>query len=293
MMSAEEILRIEKKLEEHDRRISELESLFQTKSEVVKKEISMKKFILLKKPRDNVQKTLTIGYYLEKYEGLLSFNVKDLESGFRDAKEQVPKNINLYVTLNVSKGHMMEAKERKDNLKAWALTNSGEKYVEGNFLISQAEGGSIGIIYFEPGKPYTSKRLLSKNILGSLKGELRIVDPYCSERTLDILRNIENEHVKFLTRVGNLRAKEKERFLRELQDFKSEKPNTEFRNYPNTDIHDRYIISADSLVVLGHSIKDLGGKESFAISLNKDASKNIVEAITDNFDRRWKQSSTL
>jgi hypothetical protein len=160
-------------------------------------------------------------------------------------------------------------------------------------LISQVKEVSIQVVYFEPGKPYTSKRLLSKNILGSLKGELRIVDPYCSERTLDILRNIKNEHVKFVTRMDNLREKEKERFLRELQDFESEKPNVEFRNYPSADIHDRYIISSDSLVVLGHSIKDLGCKESFAITLNKDMNKNIVEAVIESFDRRWKRSSAL
>lgn len=175
---------------------------------------------------------------------------------------------------------------------------SGQAYFEmmksgKDYLISQAKEGSIQVVYFEAGKRYTSKRLLSKNILASLKGELRIVDPYSSERTLDILRDIRNEHVKFLTKVDNLRDKEKERFLRELQDFKSEKPNIEFRNCVNTEIHDRYIISSDSLVVLGHSIKDLGGKESFAITLNRDASKNIVEAVIENFDRRWKQSNTL
>lgn len=153
--------------------------------------------------------------------------------------------------------------------------------------------GSIEVFYFEPSKPYTSKRVLAKDVLGNLKGELRIVDPYSSERTLDILRDTQNECVKFLTRVDNLREKEKERFLRELQDFRSEKLNIEFRNYPDTDIHDRYIISSDSLVILGHSIKDLGGKESFAVTLNKDMNKNIIEAVTDNFDRRWKQSSTL
>lgn len=160
-------------------------------------------------------------------------------------------------------------------------------------LISQTKEGSIQVVYFEPDKRYTSKRLLSKNILDSLKGELRIVDPYCSERTLDILKDIKNEHVKFLTRVDNLREKEKGRFLRELQDFKSEKPSIEFRNYPNVDIHDRYIISSDSLVVLGHSIKNLGSKESFAVILSKDTNRNIFEAVTENFDRRWKQSSTL
>ena len=162
-----------------------------------------------------------------------------------------------------------------------------------DYLISQIKDGSIQVVYFEPDRRYTSKRLLLKSILDDLKGELRIVDPYCSERTLDILKDIKNKHSKFLTRVDNLREKEKERFLRELQDFKSEKSNTEFRNYPNTDIHDRYIISSDSLVILGYSLKDLGTKESFAISLNKDENKNIVGAVSENFDRRWKQSTTL
>lgn len=182
--------------------------------------------------------------------------------------------------------------------KVHTYHESGQVYFEimkpgKDHLVSQAKEGSIQVVYFEPDKRYTSKRLLSKNILASLKGELRIVDPYCSERTLDILKDIRNEHTKFLTRVENLREQDRERFLRELQDFKSEKVNMEFRNYPNTDIHDRYIISSDSLVILGHSIKDLGGKESFAITLKRDASKNIVEAVIENFDRRWQQSNTL
>lgn len=160
-------------------------------------------------------------------------------------------------------------------------------------LISQVKEGSIEVLYFEPDKRYTSKRVLSKNILDSFKGELRIVDPYCGERTLDILNDVKNRDVKFLTRLENLRDRERARFLRELHDFKSENPNMEFRNYPHADIHDRYIISSEFFVILGHSIKDLGAKESFAIVLNKDASRNVVEALIENFDRRWKQSSQL
>ena len=91
----------------------------------------------------------------------------------------------------------------------------------------------------------------------------------------------------------NLREKDKNRFLRELKDFKSEHSKIEFKNYPHKDIHDRYIISSELLVILGHSIKDLGAKESFAIILNKDTNKNIVEALIENFNRRWKQSSML
>jgi len=162
-----------------------------------------------------------------------------------------------------------------------------------DYLISQMKEGSIEVFYFEPDKRYTSKRILSKNILNNLKGKLRIVDPYCNERTLDILSNIKNKVVSLLTRVENLRDTERRRFLRELQDFKSEHPAIEFRNYPHKDIHDRYIISSEFLIVLGHSIKDLGTKESFAIVLNKDTSKNIVEVLIENFNRRWKQSNVF
>lgn len=182
--------------------------------------------------------------------------------------------------------------------KIHTYRESGKVYFEimqpgKEHLISQIKEGSIEVFYFEPDKQYTSKSILSKNILDNLKGELRIVDPYCGERTLDILANVKNRAVNFLTKIENLRDKERNRFLRELQDFKSENPNIEFRNYPNTDIHDRYIISSDFLVILGHSIKDLGSKESFAIILNKDTSKNIVEALIENFNRRWNKSNTL
>ena len=137
------------------------------------------------------------------------------------------------------------------------------------------------------------QRLLTTNILAGLTGDLRIVDPYCSERTLDCLRDVKGKLIKFLTKVGDLQQKARERFLRELQDFKSEHPDIEFRDYPNTDLHDRYIISPSSLVILGHSMKDLGGKESFAIVLNEEISRNLIEALNESFDRRWKQSNLL
>jgi len=161
------------------------------------------------------------------------------------------------------------------------------------YSLSRMGTGSVQLFHFEPDKRYSSKRVLSKNILNDLQGDLKIVDPYCNERTLDILKEVRQREVKVLTRVENLRSKGGDRFLREVKDFKSESKNIEFRNYPHTDIHDRYIISSDSLAILGHSIKDLGNKESFIVLLNRDSSKNIVEALNENFDRRWKLSKTI
>lgn len=124
---------IKNKLAELEERIVKLEGLPKTNPGIVSKVISIKEFILQKKPKDDVQKTLVIGYYLEKYKSNFSFNAKDLEQEFRNAKEVLPTNINDKVNLNTKHGYMMEAKEKKDKKIAWTLTNSGEQIVEDNF----------------------------------------------------------------------------------------------------------------------------------------------------------------
>lgn len=126
---------LKKILDDHEKRIAALEDIMKSKPELLKKELSIKEFILSKKPQDDVQRTLIIGYYLEKYRAMTSYNAKDLEDGFREAKERVPENINYKVIKNIKKGLMMEAKEEKDNLKAWHLTGSGERFVENDLKI--------------------------------------------------------------------------------------------------------------------------------------------------------------
>jgi len=121
---------IKKILDNHEKRIQKLEKLLESKPIQTKKQISVKEFILTKKPKNDVEKTLVIGYYLENFRSMSSFNAKDLEDGFREAKEKVPANINYKVIKNIEKGFMMEAKEKKDKLKAWTLTSTGERFVE-------------------------------------------------------------------------------------------------------------------------------------------------------------------
>lgn len=98
------------------------------------KPLSLKEFLLTKKPSDDVKKTLAIGYYLEKYEHLTSFNTKDIELAFRHAKETPPRNINDKVNIAIRGGGLLvEAREKKNGLKAWSLTNTGENFVEKSF----------------------------------------------------------------------------------------------------------------------------------------------------------------
>lgn len=174
----------------------------------------------------------------------------------------------------------------------------GETYYEimkpgKNHLVTKAGEGFVNFYYFEAGKRYQSKSVLANNILAGLKGELKIVDPYGDARTLDIFSKANVKGVKFLTRLENLSERNKKRFLRELHDFKSEFPDMEFRSYSKSEIHDRYIISRDKLIILGYSLKDLGAKESFGIILDKKMCSDILDGLIENFNRRWKAASQL
>ncbi len=102
-------------------------------SVVVTKNKSIKEFLIDKNPPRDFHKTLTIAYYLEKHMNMKSLNAKDIEEGYRAAKENVPENINYKVIQNIKSGYMMETKDKKDNFKAWTLTITGEKFVDNGF----------------------------------------------------------------------------------------------------------------------------------------------------------------
>jgi len=125
---------VKERLENHEKRISRLERLLtETKPGTAEKKLSIKEFILQKRPKNDVQKALAVGYFLEKHEEFASFNARDLEKGFRDAREKIPQNVADKIQKNIDKGYMMEMGEKKDDIKAYVLTNSGEQFVEENF----------------------------------------------------------------------------------------------------------------------------------------------------------------
>lgn len=117
-----------------DLRVSKLEGGSATGvAPVVRKPISIKEFIISKAPPNGVLMTLTVGYYLENYDGITPLTAADLEAGFRAAREAVPSNLNDKANSCVKKGYFMEAKEKKGSLKAWLVTRTGESIVEAGF----------------------------------------------------------------------------------------------------------------------------------------------------------------
>ena len=135
MSKIENLDGIIQKLKEHEKRIIKLENsiLKGVEIEKVEKKMSIREFLLSKKPKDYVNKTLAIGRFLEKYKDLEFFNKNDLEEYFKKAKEKLPSNTNDKVNRNIKKGYMTEVDKKKDNLKCWCLTKSGIKFCENNF----------------------------------------------------------------------------------------------------------------------------------------------------------------
>ncbi len=133
----DDLQELAKKVSSLEKRVAQLEA--HQSGDVIRpivkegKGLSIKEFMISQRPSGDVQKTLAIAYYLEKYERLTSFNVEDLARGFPLAKESTPENINDKINMNIRKGHIAEAKEKKDRKKAWIVTNAGEQFVENGF----------------------------------------------------------------------------------------------------------------------------------------------------------------
>jgi hypothetical protein len=134
--------RMEALLKDHERRIKLLEQQLAGKEKVESPDAAtpaapppppkptVRQLVLEKAPADDVQRCVVIAYHFEKREDYKSFNAKDIEKGFVDAREKVPGNVADKILKNVWKGHMMQVPEEKDGLKAYVLTNAGIKFVE-------------------------------------------------------------------------------------------------------------------------------------------------------------------
>lgn len=97
------------------------------------KKLSLKEFLIDRAPANGVQMTLAIAYFLETHDRVSPFNTTDLEQGFRAAREPVPPNINDKANMCVKNGYFMEEKIKKDSMKAWVVTRTGEELVKSGF----------------------------------------------------------------------------------------------------------------------------------------------------------------
>lgn len=146
------------------------------------------------------------------------------------------------------------------------------------------------VLYVEGGKPFSTRKKLDEIFL-SLKGDIFICDTYLGERSFDIISSFPKiSRIKFLT--SNLSDKP-EKIKRVQKDFQKEYPKSEFRLYPNKDLHDRYIVTANKLLIIGHGIKDIGNKESFIIIIDSSIGHDTIDTVITSFNDKWEYSHPL
>ena len=107
---------------------------------------SIREFLLENEPRSDEERTLLVANYLDSFRLIRNFTAIDLEKGFDEAGEVVPRNLQAKIEWNIRKGFLMEADSSIPN--RYFVTTSGKSEVHplvGAHLNSTIFYGSIGV----------------------------------------------------------------------------------------------------------------------------------------------------
>lgn len=165
---------------------------------------------------------------------------------------------------------------------------SGYKLMEkGRKKLADANADSVIVI--ESGKPFSTKNVIVKQILSSLKSPVLICDPYIDINTLDLLfKNFDKKkQIKILTHTVNDRPSGT--FSRHLGELRQEGFQIEIGVYSNSDLHDRYLMDDGTFWLSGNSLNHIGNKESFVVRLGED----IRQSMLSTFNSRWNSSQKI
>jgi len=175
-----------------------------------------------------------------------------------------------------------------DRTPMYMITTWGKEYLK-----KLKNVGDIQIIFTEGNTPRSDYKQFSE-FMKQTKGPIKILDKFYSRDSLDVIGEfVSSRSIQFLT--SQLAGNENQnKFQKELNRFKRKYSNFEIRSYPKGyELHDRYIITDDFLILIGRGLQDLGGKESFVIALKDNVVKDIKSSAISNFEDRWNKSSNL
>ena len=142
------------------------------------------------------------------------------------------------------------------------------------------------VVFIEPGKPFAAGMKLEA-IFSSMKGVIRICDPFVDVKTLDVLYRSATPGlmIKLLT----IQIKDSSSFKREVLKLQHEGYNIDVRTVSAGQLHDRYFIDDIHFWLSGNSLNNIGRKESFVVALNGDIRKSMLQT----FDSRWQSAITI
>lgn len=153
-----------------------------------------------------------------------------------------------------------------------------------------------GVLFFTGKDSWTDPNKNFPKIIEMLKGDLLIVDPYYGKGTFYVLEKFgKHRKIRFLSsKLGDEEQNNIGQFNIDLKRFKNEFKNIELKKYDKFyELHDRYIIAENALVVVGHGIKNLAEKESFVIFLPEQLVGGFLPNLKKAFEERWNKSNNI
>ena len=187
------------------------------------------------------------------------------------------------------KGKKFHRKPSELGVISYGIMDKGLKHLD------ELEGKSV--VYVIGGKNPRKDKMFLADVIKSSQSVIKIVDPFFGSKTLTNLEKFHSgKSIKLLTARISLEKKQSKRgFMSDLSDFKKIYKNFECRIFPNqpNELHDRYILTKKSLILVGHGIKDLGDKESFILTFDRNMTGDIINDLENKFEQRWKLSKPI
>jgi len=170
------------------------------------------------------------------------------------------------------------------------ISTAGEDYLKG-----LRKDGLLNVVYVDPNRPREAKQNLEGLVKSISKDELFICDPFYGSNTLDVLEAFVKHHKKINFLTAKPGGSEKPATLAAaVGAFKKQYGSkVELKLASAGDFHDRYIIAKDCFLIIGHGIKDLGGKESLIVVVKDQVGKDIRKTLLANFHTRWASAVAL
>jgi len=152
------------------------------------------------------------------------------------------------------------------------------------------------VLFFTGKESWTDPNKNFPKVIELLKGELCIVDPFYGNGSFYVLEKFgKYRKIRFLScKLGNEEQNNITKFEMNLKRFRKEFKNIQMRKYDKIyELHDRYIIADNGLVIVGHGIKDLADKESFVVFLSKALVAKLLPVLKRVFEERWGKANNL
>jgi hypothetical protein len=178
--------------------------------------------------------------------------------------------------------------------KYWFPAWIDKKKVEGELSSMGASGNKT--LFLTGANAWTDSHKSLPSIIDMLDGDLCIVDPFYGNGTFFTLAKFgKGRKIRFLSaKLGDEEQRNITNFEINLKKFKKEFVNIKLKKYDKYyELHDRYIIAKNALVVVGYGIKDFANKESFVIYLPEKAVSKFLPNLKSVFEKRWKKANDI